>query len=148
MTPISLLAAMIVMRIVLSVIAGLQLVEADAAVLLHRQVGDAVAVLLEPLAGVDDRLVLGDRGDDVVALLAVHLGDALDRQVVDSVAPLVKTISFALAPIRSATCLRAFSTASSASQPNGWLRLAALPKCSVKYGSIASTTRGSHGVVA
>ena len=73
---------MIVMRIVLSVIARLQLVEADAAVLLHRQVGDAVAVLLEPLAGVDDRLVLGDRGDDVVALLAVHLGDALDREVV------------------------------------------------------------------
>ena len=61
MTPISLLAAMIVMRIVLSVIAALQLVEADAAVLLHRQIGDAVAVLLEALARVDDRLVLGDR---------------------------------------------------------------------------------------
>ena len=52
------------------------------AVLLHRQVGDAVAVLLEPLAGVEDRLVLGDARDDVVALLAVHLGDALDREVV------------------------------------------------------------------
>jgi hypothetical protein len=33
-------------------------------------------------------------------------------------------------------------------QPNGWLRLAALPKCSVKNGSIASRTRGSTGVVA
>ena len=66
----------------------------------------------------------------------------------DSVAPLVNTISFGFAPMRSAICLRAFSTASSASHPNGWLRLAALPKCSVKYGSIASTTRGSHGVVA
>src|SRR5207247_9255486 len=43
---------------------------------------DAVAVLLEPLARIDDRLVLGDRRDDVVALLAVHLGDALDRQIV------------------------------------------------------------------
>ena len=40
---------------------GLQLVEADAAVLLHRQIGDAVAVLLEPLARVDHRLVLGHR---------------------------------------------------------------------------------------
>ncbi len=66
----------------------------------------------------------------------------------DSVAPLVNTISFGLAPMRSAICLRAFSTASSASHPNGWLRLAAFPKCSVKYGSIASTTRGSTGVVA
>ena len=61
---------------------GAQLVEADAAVLLHRQVGDARALLLELLARVDDRLVLGDAGDDVVALLAVHLRDALDRQVV------------------------------------------------------------------
>jgi hypothetical protein len=29
-----------------------------------------------------NRLVLGDLGDDVVAALAVHLGDALDGQVV------------------------------------------------------------------
>ena len=72
----------------------------------------------------------------------------LMARLLDSVAPLVKTISFGLAPIRSAICLRALSTASSASHPNGWLRLAALPKCSVKYGSIASTTRGSTGVVA
>src|SRR5256885_12183168 len=42
---------------------------------------------------------------------------------------------------------RATSTAASASQPNGWLRLAGCPNFSVKYGSIASTTRGSHGVV-
>jgi hypothetical protein len=56
----------------------------------------------------------------------------LIARLFDSVAPLVKMISFALAPIRSATCLRAASTASSASQPNEWLRLAALPKCCVK----------------
>src|SRR5579859_1814274 len=37
--------------------------------------------------------------------------------------------------------------ASSASQPNLWLRLAALPNFVVKYGSISSTTRGSTGVV-
>ena len=65
-----------------------------------------------------------------------------------SVAPLVKMISLALAPIRSATFLRASSTASSASHPNAWLRLAGLPKCWVKNGTIASTTRGSTGVVA
>ena len=64
-----------------------------------------------------------------------------------SVAPLVKIISLALAPMRVAICSRASSTAASASHPNGWLRLAALPNFSVKYGSIASTTRGSVRVV-
>ena len=48
----------------------------------------------------------------------------LIARLFDSVAPLVKMISFGFAPIRSATCLRAVSTASSASQPNAWLRLA------------------------
>ena len=61
---------------------GAQLVETDAAVLLHRQIGDARALLLELLARVDDRLVLDHARDDVIALLAVHLRDALDRQVV------------------------------------------------------------------
>ncbi len=61
---------------------ALQVVEIDQAVFLHRQVGDAVAVLLQALAGVEHGLVLGDRGDDVIALLAVHLGDALDGEVV------------------------------------------------------------------
>ena len=50
--------------------------------------------------------------------------------------------------MRAAICSRASSTASSASQPKAWLRLAALPNFSVKYGSIASTTRGSVRVVA
>ena len=39
-------------------------------------------------------------------------------------------------------------TAASARQPKAWLRDAAFPKCSVKYGLIASKTRGSTGVVA
>ncbi len=47
-----------------------------------------------------------------------------------------------------ATCARAASTASCASQPYACWRLAGLPNCSVKYGSIASSTRGSTGVVA
>jgi hypothetical protein len=64
------------------------------------------------------------------------------------VAPLVTMISFGVALISRATCPRAFSTASSAVQPNEWLRLAELPNFSRKYGSIASKTRGSTGVVA
>src|SRR6267378_4045501 len=65
-----------------------------------------------------------------------------------SVPPEVKTSSFgSRAPISVAILPRAASTAPSASHPNGWLRLAGCPNFSVKYGSIASTTRGSHGVV-
>jgi hypothetical protein len=59
-----------------------QVVEADPAVFLDRQIRHAIAVFLEALARVDHRLVLGDARDDVVALLAIHLGDALDRKVV------------------------------------------------------------------
>ena len=70
-------------------------------------------------------------------------------RLLDSVAPLVQTISFSLlAPTSFATCSRAYSTASSDAQPKLWLRLAALPNFCVKKGSIASTTRGSTGVVA
>src|SRR5258708_35714458 len=58
------------------------MVEIDAPVLLHRQIRDACAVLLEALAGVMHGLVLGHARDDVIALLAVHLGGALDRKVV------------------------------------------------------------------
>ena len=47
-----------------------------------------------------------------------------------------------------ATCSRAASTAASAFQPKLWFRLAALPNVSVRYGSIASRTRASTGVVA
>ena len=65
-----------------------------------------------------------------------------------SVAPLVKTISLPPAPTSAATCFRARSTASFASQPNRCCLLAALPNFSVKNGSIASSTRRSTGVVA
>ena len=61
---------------------ALQVFDIDEAVSLYRQIGDAIAVLFEALAGVEDGLVLGDLGDDVVAALAVHLGDALDGEVV------------------------------------------------------------------
>ena len=65
-----------------------------------------------------------------------------------SVAPDVKMISLGLAPINAADCSRANSTPSSDSQPNLWLRLEELPNLSLKYGSMASTTRGSQRVVA
>ena len=60
----------------------LELVHGDEAVGLGLQVGDAVALLLKLLAGVEHGLVLGGLGDDVVAALLVHLGDALDGEVV------------------------------------------------------------------
>ena len=66
----------------------------------------------------------------------------------DSVAPEVKTISRGSAPRAAAITSRAAPTAASARRPKTWLREAAFPKCSVKYGSIASRTRGSTGVVA
>ena len=65
-----------------------------------------------------------------------------------SVAPEVKMISLGVAPTSFAMRSRAVSTAASAAQPKEWLRLAALPNFSTKYGSISSNTRGSMGVVA
>ena len=59
----------------------------------------------------------------------------------------VKTISPGEAPIRAATCSRAVSTAARACWPNQ-CRLDGLPKPSRRMGSIASSTRGSSGVVA
>ena len=84
MTPISLLAYMMETRMVCCLRAdgALEVFEVDEAVGLDGQVGDAVARLFELLAGVEHGLVLGDLGDDVVAALAVHLGDALDGEVV------------------------------------------------------------------
>ena len=46
------------------------------------QVGHLAALLLEALAGVEHALVLGLHGDDVVALVLVEVGDALDGEVV------------------------------------------------------------------
>ena len=81
-------------------------------------------------------------------LVAWKCATPFNARLSDSVAPLVNTISRAVAPMSRATSARAASTASSARHPNAWLLEAALPKCSVKKGSIASSTRGSTGVVA
>ena len=72
----------------------------------------------------------------------------LMARLLDSVAPLVKTISRAVAPMSAATSRRAAL--------DGLLRLPSprvrrrrrVAEVSVKYGSIASSTRGSTGVVA
>ena len=82
MTPISLFTAMIETTTVLSVIGRAQRVEIDQAVLLHRQVRDLEALLLEMAAGVEHALVLGHGGDDVVLAVLVELGDAADGEVV------------------------------------------------------------------
>src|SRR5215831_7058396 len=67
--------------------------------------------------------------------------------LVASVPPLVKTISSGSAPRSRATSPRASSTAVRARTPCSWA-LDGLPKHARKYGSIASTTAGSIGVVA
>jgi len=66
----------------------------------------------------------------------------------DSVPPLVKITSSGLAaPIPAATCSRASSSPRYASRPSEYSEFA-LPNRSEKYGSIASRTRSSTGVVA
>ena len=59
-----------------------QHVEIDQPVALHRQISDPIAVLLELLAGIEHRFVLGGRGDDVIAFFGIHLRHALDGEVV------------------------------------------------------------------
>ena len=61
--------------------------------------------------------------------------------------PEVKTISFGRAFKIPATVRRDCSSVASAACPYR-CKLDALPNCSVKYGNMASTTRGSTGVVA
>ena len=51
-------------------------------VLVHRQVGDAVALAFEPPAGLQHRRVLNGRGDDVVTALAIGRGHTLDGTVI------------------------------------------------------------------
>ena len=59
-----------------------QRLEVDQAVLLHRQVRDLEARLLEMAAGVEHALVLGHRGDDVVLAVLVELGDAANGEII------------------------------------------------------------------
>ena len=61
---------------------GANLLGRHLAELVHGQIRDLEAIAFEPLAGVEHGLVLGRLRDDVVALLLVHRGNALDGQVV------------------------------------------------------------------
>ena len=109
-----------------------KIVEIDEPVLCDGQIGDFEARFLQALAGVEHGLVLGRLRDDVIALFAIGFRDALEARLLDSVAPLVKTISRGVGVNQAGDMPRAFSTASSAFHPNSWLRLAALPYFSVK----------------
>ncbi len=125
-----------------------QVVEIDAAVLVHGQVGDFVAVLFQALAGVEHGLVLGHLRDDVVALLAVHLRDALDRQVVRfggaaGEDDLLRRGVDQAGDLRARVFHRFFGRPA-----EGVVAAGGVAELLVKYGSIASTTRGSTGVVA
>ena len=66
----------------------------------------------------------------------------------DSVAPAVNTISFGCTPKKRAMVMRASSSAFEARRPCSCVSDDGLPNVCVKNGSMASTTRGSHGVVA
>src|ERR1700722_9916064 len=61
---------------------GFQFIQVDSTVLLDRQIGNFKAFFFQALAGVQDRFVLDGLGNDVIALFAEHLRDALDHQVV------------------------------------------------------------------
>ena len=67
---------------VLSVTRIPQRVEIEKAVALDAEARHPPALRLEPLAGVEDRLVLGRDRDDVIAASAERVGAALEREVV------------------------------------------------------------------
>ncbi len=147
--PISLFAAMTVTRIVSGAIADGDRVRGRAAEPVRSDVRHAEALGLEAAARVEDGAVL-DRGDDDVRRpsRAARARRAEDARLSASVAPDVKTISFAFAPTRSATCLARLLDGGRARQPEDVAPGRGVPEPSVKYGRIASKTRGSTGVVA
>src|SRR5437879_13333890 len=116
-------------------------VQVDAAVLLHRQIGDLEAVLLQALAGVQHRLMFDYLGDDVVALLAVHLRDAFDGQVIRFRGPTGEDDLLGIGVDQTRYLGAGVFPASSAPQPKGWVRLAAVPDLSPKKRRIRSRTR-------
>jgi hypothetical protein len=111
---------------------ALEVVNVDEAVGLDGEIGDDVAQLLELLASV--RIALCSVTWVMMWLPRSRYISAmpLRARLLDSVAPEVKMISLAVAPMSLAIWPRAISTADSASQPNWWLRLAALPNLPVK----------------
>ena len=82
-------------RIVLSVIASRTCSAGTWPILVDRQEGDLEAVALEPLARVDDRLVLGRRVMMWLPFLRYIAATPLMARLLLSVAPQVKMISLA-----------------------------------------------------
>jgi hypothetical protein len=68
-------------------------------------------------------------------------------RLLDSLPPLVKTISSGAQPSRAATCPRPVSTAARAGRPAQWL-LDGLPKPSSSIRCITAATPGAIGVLA
>ena len=125
------------------------------AIATDRHASDRNAPPLERLAGVQHRVMLDGRGDDMPSrsgcglrgMPAIPPTTPKIARLSASVPPLVKTISLGRAPIRAATEARARSTAPRALWPNEWTEFG-LPYSAEKYGSIAARTSGSTGVVA
>ena len=59
-----------------------QIIQINKPSIVDREESNSKSFLFKMLTGVEDGLVLGDRRNDVVALLAIHPGDALDCQIV------------------------------------------------------------------
>ena len=111
---------------------ALQVFEVDQTVCLYRQIGDAIAVFLQALAGIEHRLVLGDLGDDVIAALPVHLGDALDGEIVALGRAGGKDDLLGGGADQLGYLFARLFDGRSASHPKEWLRLAAFPNTVVR----------------
>ena len=82
MVPTSLLACMMVIRMVSGRIAFPDVFGIHKAITINRQKGDFKAVILKELAGIHHCVVLDARGDDVIAALGPGPGHPFDGQVV------------------------------------------------------------------
>ena len=54
----------------------------DTAIALNREIGHFKSIFFKALAGIENRLVFDGLRDDVIAFFTIHLGHALDHQVV------------------------------------------------------------------
>ena len=96
-----------------------KIVEIDKSLVVDRQKRDAATFLFQVLAGIENRLVFGDAGDDVIALFAIHPRHAFERQIVGfGRAAGEDDFPRIGADQKRRFALRASSTAASASHPN------------------------------
>ena len=121
---------------------------AYAAILIDRKIGDLEALGLKIMASIQNGLMLDGRRDDVIAFFFVHLGYTDQGEIVTLGRAAGEDDFFFVRADELCDLATGMLDGASAVQPNSWLRLAALPKISVKYGSIVLRTSGSTGVVA